>query len=297
VNGRLGGWAVFLVLVTLISAGSAFALNLALGRFVVPDEVPERPTVAVAREEGGKPARSQQLTIDQYLEGIMRRNLFDSTVIATWNPAPAGAPGEGVVKSELHVKLLGTIVAQPDTLSSALIADADTKDLPKAYNLGHLLYDRTVVSIQRDRVGLQKGDGTVEYLTMSDGLLAAVGGDEAAPDGEGVTQSGENKFTVDKDLFDKNINDFESLSKMGRALLHRGPDGEYDGYRLSAIRKGSLPDQLGIKNGDIIQSVNGQPLNSMQGAMEAYNSMKTQQNFCFTVSRRGSPSELCYDVR
>jgi hypothetical protein len=35
----------------------------------------------------------------------------------------------------------------------------------------------------------------------------------------------------------------------------------------------------------------------MQGAMEAYNSMKTQQNFCFTVSRRGSPSELCYDVR
>ena len=45
-NGRLGGWAVFLVLVTLISAGSAFALNLALGRFVVPDEVPERPTVA-----------------------------------------------------------------------------------------------------------------------------------------------------------------------------------------------------------------------------------------------------------
>ncbi len=296
-NGRLGGWAVFLVLTTLISAGSAFAINLAIGRLVAPEEVPERPALAEAAIKGGAAARPRGLSIDQYLEGIMRRNLFDANVIATWNPQPVGGPGEGVVKTELHVKLLGTIVARPETLSSALMVDEDKKDLPKAYSIGHKLYDRIVVSIEKDRVGLQKGDGSIEYVTMNDGIVAAVAGDEAGEGMEGVSQSGDNKYTVSKDLFDKNINDIESLSKMGRALLHRGPDGEYDGYRLSAIRKGTLPDQLGIKNGDIIQSVNGQPLNSMQSAMEAYNTMKSQQNFCFTVSRRGTPVEMCYDVR
>ncbi len=295
-NGRSGGWAVLLVLMTVISAASAFAVNLAVGRLVTPDEVPEAPAVAARRDVARGTPRAVTKTVEQYLEGIMRRNLFDANVIATWNPQPVGGGGEGVVKSELHVKLLGTIVARPETLSSALIVDNDTKDLPKAYSVGHKLYDRMVVSIEKNRVGLQKGDGTIEYLTMGDATLASVVPSDEGGD-EGVAQSGENKFTVAKDLFDKNINDLESLSKMGRALLHRGPDGEYDGYRLSAIRKGSLPDQLGIKNGDIIQSVNGQPLNSMQAAMESYNTMKTQQNFCFTISRRGTPTEMCYDVR
>ena len=66
---------------------------------------------------------------------------------------------------------------------------------------------------------------------------------------------------------------------------------------LSAIRRGTLADQLGIKNGDIIHSVNGESLNSMQAAMNAYNTMKTQSSFCFEISRRGTPTELCYDVR
>ena len=102
--------------------------------------------------------------------------------------------------------------------------------------------------------------------------------------------------TVSKDVFDKYINDLEGISRMGRALLHRGPDGEFDGYRLSAIRRNTLADQLGIKNGDIIHAVNGQSLNSVQSAMNAYNTLRTDSSFCFEISRRGSPTELCYEV-
>jgi type II secretory pathway component PulC len=198
------------------------------------------------------------------------------------------------------VKLIATFVTSPPEYSSALIADDDSPDLPRVYSLGHLLHGREVVSIEWDRVGLEKENGDIEYLTMRDGTLAAVAdaGEGPAEAGDGsVSQTSENRFTISRDAFEKNINDLESLSKMGRALLHRGPDGEYDGYRLSAIRRGTLADQLGIKNGDIIHSVNGESLNSMQSAMNAYNTMKSGSSFCFEVSRRGTPTELCYDIR
>jgi len=41
-----------------------------------------------------------------------------------------------------------------------------------------------------------------------------------------------------------------------RLLPHRAPDETYDGYRVSSIRRGSVFDLFGIRNGDIITHVN-----------------------------------------
>ena len=163
-----------------------------------------------------------------------------------------------------------------------------------------MLHDREIAAIEPRRVKLRAPDGGEDWLVVdAEGMTAAAPSEttgEGEPTAEGITQTGENKYQISRDVFDKNINDLESISRMGRALLHRGADGEFDGYRLSSIRRGSLAEQIGIKNGDVIHSVNGEPLNSVQAAMNAYNTMKGQSQFCLEVSRRGSPTELCYDV-
>jgi hypothetical protein len=88
--------------------------------------------------------------------------------------------------------------------------------------------------------------------------------------------------------------DLEYAGTLGRALLHRGPDGEYDGYRLSAIRKGSMGDRLGVLNGDILHEVDGVPVQSMEDAMTAYARVidPTVKVTTLTVLRRGAPIEL-----
>ncbi|MCB9685858.1 MAG: hypothetical protein H6735_12525 [Alphaproteobacteria bacterium] len=291
---------VTFLMATLLAGGSAWAINLLLGRWISPGELPEDHAAVASARATPRTPRPRALGIDNYLQGIMGRNLFDKEVIATWQPQTATEGGPVIAKSELHVKLVLVFVAVPSSLSSALILDEDSKDYPKAYSIGDKLYDRTVKSIEKEQVALEKPNGEIEYLTLGTAVVARHDEGPAAATDEGdgsVSQTGENRFTVSKDTFEKNINDLESISKMGRALLHRGPDGEYDGYRLSAIRRGTLADQLGIKNGDIIHSVNGESLNSMQAAMNAYNTMKTQSSFCFEISRRGTPTELCYDVR
>lgn len=293
---------IIALLLTVFAAGSAFGLNQAVAWLVrAPGPVEDAPTVA-STARTPTVSRPRLMTVEQYLDGLMGRNLFDKTISEAWarrNPTAAGAGGGGP-RSELKVKLLGTYVATPDTYSSAFIADEEVEGLPLGYSIGDRIHDREVVTIEHERVTLKRPDGTIEILTMGDGeLVTSAGSDPTAEaSGEdGVQQAGDNKFVVSKDTFDKYINDMEGISRMGRALLHRGPDGEYDGYRLSAIRRNTLADQLGIKNGDIIHSVNGEPLNSMQAAMGAYNTMRSQSNFCFEISRRGSPMELCYEVR
>ncbi|MEQ1564737.1 MAG: type II secretion system protein GspC [Myxococcota bacterium] len=287
-----------LSMLTFLAAGSAFAMNLAIGRWVAPDgpapDAPEGEVVATSRPS--TPPSPRALTVEAYLDGIMGRNLFDMEIIGTWNPP---APGLGVATTQLKIKLIGTAVADPAEYSSAMIADETNPAMPTSYGIGDSIQDREIVSIEADRVGLKSPDGTIEYLTMNDGEIvsAASSGGEETPSGEGVSSLGENKFAVSKDLFDKYISDPEGIAGLGRALLHRGPDGEYDGYRLSAIRRNTLADQLGIKNGDIIHAVNGQPLNSVQSAMSAYGTMRSESSFCFEISRRGSPQQLCYEVR
>jgi len=285
---------------TVMSAGAALGVNQVIRRVAMPPEqVGAAPSVASARSTP-TPSRPRARTIEQYLDGIMGRNLFDTAIITAWAARKPGAAGDSMARSELHVKLLGTVVATPEAFSSALITDEEDP-FPKGYSVGDKLYDREVVKIAKQTVRLERRDGQIEILTVDDEITTSPGSAVASTgdgsDEGGVTETGENKFAVSKDLFDKYINDVEGISRMGRALLHRGPDGEFDGYRLSAIRRNTLADQLGIKNGDIIHSVNGENLTSVQAAMGAYNTMKSQSNFCFEITRRGSPMELCYDVR
>ena len=291
---------IVIVVATLLSAGGAYAVNLTIAALVAPSE-PVAPAPAVASSRGATPtvAMPRAMNAEQYLDGIMRRNLFDVGIIATWNPNPKD--DEDIkARSELKVRLLGTVVATPETFSSALIADEENP-YPKGYSIGDKLYDREVIKIEKKRVTLRRPDGEIEVLTIEDTITAAP--TSSAPivasnseDGA-VQETGDGRYQVSKELFDKYINDLEGISRMGRALLHRGPDGEFDGYRLSAIRRNTLADQLGIKNGDIIHTVNGQDLDSVQSAMNAYNTLKTDSNFCFEITRRGSPVELCYDVQ
>ncbi len=294
---------------TLISAGSAYGVNQVVASQLAPegvptddeaaptpDDAPGQPRVAATRTE---PRRSSPvLTAEQYLDGIMQRNLFDVDVIASWNPDP---PGDSVGPQEtpLRVRLLGTVVANDPQYSSALIASED-EPYSKGYSIGDMLADRTIVEIIKGKVKLERADGAFEWLSIDDEegkRVTASTTPNDSDDDSGVQQTGDNRFAVSRDLFDKYINDMESITKLGRALLHRGPDGSFDGYRLAAIRRNTLADQLGIKNGDIIHAVNGEPLTSLQAAMNAYNTMQNESNFCFEITRRRKPVELCYDVR
>jgi len=308
VNRALPAAAVLAL--TLLTAGAAAGLNTALGSWIAPEEGALQKTAMGATPAQAKaptaspPARAPRVQSEsEYIHQILVRNIFDAAFIDTYSPKKPGEEDDGVEElTDLRVTLLGTVVAIPEQFSSALIA-TEGSERPYGYGIGDRIEDAEIVRIEQKLVHLRRGNGQIELLKLSaepeePSTRRTTAATTEAPKGEGgIEQVSETSFVVDRSLLEKHLQDLEGLSRLGRALLHRGPDGEFDGYRLSAIRRGTVVDQLGIKNGDIIHSVNGQPLNSVQGAMNAYQNLMNESSFTFEVTRRGQRMTMEYQVR
>jgi type II secretion system protein C len=251
--------------------------------------------VLAAADAGSPEPASRALSRKAYLDGILGRNIFDHGAIGK------ESEGGGPIDPNLNVRLLGTLVAEPAELSSALIVEEGREGMAMVYSIGDKLLDAKVIAIEPRRVKLERGDGSTHWLTMEDKVEG--GGPEVAaavppPEGEeGITELGENRYAIERSLIDKYLGDMDALSRMARAIPHRGSDGEIDGYRLSGIRRSSPLSQLGIRNGDVIHAVNGSPLTSMPDAMNAYQSLQSQSSFNFDVTRRGQRQTMEYQVR
>lgn len=266
------------------------------------------PPDDLAVDEGEDPADGRRRppagrARGDWVDPIVARNIFDSSKVG--QAAETGETvAEGGRRSDLKVVLLATLVAIPEEYSSALIAEDEKEGATLGYGIGdQLMGEATILRIEQKKVYLKRNDGTVEYISMDDGKTRTEepsrGSKEREPDKEveGVTSTGDNKFVVDRSLVEQALENPEGLARQVRVSPHKGPDGEIDGYRLSGIRRNSLMDKLGIKNGDIVHSVNGKELTSTSAAMEAYSSMSSSSSFSFDITRRNKRQTMDYEIR
>ncbi|MEL6346722.1 MAG: type II secretion system protein GspC [Myxococcota bacterium] len=273
---------------TLINAAAGGAVIAPTGGDDGP-AAPERP-----------PRSPRAKSKNSYVDPIVARSIFDSSKI--------GAVAEEAVvtgderKSNLKVVLLATIVAEPSAYSSALMAE-DKSSPAAGYGIDDdLLGEATIVAIEPKKVIIKRTDGTIEYIAMgedggkSEPVAAKSSSREPDPE-SGVSKVGDNKYVVDQDTFDRLLENPEQLYTQVRVVPHKNKDGEIDGYRLSGIRRKSFFYQLGVKNGDIVHSVNGKPLTSMSAAMDAYNSLTSSREFSFDLTRRNKQQTFDYEVR
>lgn len=287
-------WRSFAI-VGVVAGVLAGAVNLAVAWGLAVPEGAESTEPVLASEAvvpvAPAPVKAPKLGETVYVSGILGRNLFDPNAIGK---GEEGEEGEGGIPA-LAIKLKGTIVVEPAVYSAAFIEE-EGKPTIWAYGIGQSVQGAEIVAIERDRILVRRG-GTEEWIEVG-GKTAEADRPAAGEGGEGgVTADSETSFSIDRKTLDEKLADLASLQKEARALLHRGPDGEYDGYRLSAIRRGSMLDSLGVKNGDIIHTVNGLPLTSVDGAMKALEQLRSDSSFKIEVTRRGQPVSLDYAVK
>jgi len=296
---------VALATATVLGLFPALVVSAALGRvFRLPADAALLDIAPLA--PGEQPAEPQRVRPEpppprvdpatqklSFVTPIVKRSLFDSSKVD--QGLDPNASTEDCRKTDLNLVLFATIVAEPETFSSALIGEEKSENYPTGYGIGDEVQGKQVYKIEQKKVVFNVG-GSLECLTVAGEDVARVVHKDDG-EGGGVSPDGDNTFSVDQSFLDELLSNPEALATQIRAVPHKGPDGNVDGYRLSGIRKGSPFEQIGVKNGDIIHSVNGKDLTSMGNAMDAYSSLGSEKSFSFEVTRRNQRQTMTYNVR
>jgi PDZ domain len=110
-----------------------------------------------------------------------------------------------------------------------------------------------------------------------------------------VRCASETRCTVDRVLFDTLARDPTMLVKQAR-IVPSQLDGVVQGYKLYGIRRGSLPKALGLKNGDLVRSINGKALGSLDEVMKLLTKLRSETTFTLGIERKGTPLTLTVEV-
>jgi hypothetical protein len=87
-----------------------------------------------------------------------------------------------------------------------------------------------------------------------------------------------------------------ALAKGGR-IVPAMKDGKPLGFKLYAIRPGSVYARLGFSNGDTLQRVNGFELTTADKALEVYTKVREAKLLTIELDRRGTPVTLTFVIK
>jgi type II secretory pathway component PulC len=94
----------------------------------------------------------------------------------------------------------------------------------------------------------------------------------------------------------ENLENLPVLMSQARAEIYFR-EGKAEGFQLSQIQKNSILNSVGFKEGDVIQSVNGQGVRSLQDALALYQKFIESDSFTIGILRGNKPQTLHVKIK
>ena len=82
--------------------------------------------------------------------------------------------------------------------------------------------------------------------------------------------------------------------KLGHVSWHKGDNGARDGFRVRRINCDLR--EAGIRNGDVVNTVNGQTVQSIPEAIVLWFKVRRRDRVVLEITRRGRPLTISYDL-
>ncbi len=271
----------------------------------------------LSRPTGSKPP-AIELERSKDVEFILRRNIFCSTcapiILTPDHPVDDGPIDTAPQRSSLNLQLLATMV-NPDPRdtekewSMAVIRDGGNERKGVGiFRRGDALPQggAIVAQVVEGRVYMVVGK-RIEYLEEGNSppppppvvaVAEPTPGDATGLEKDidkGVRCSG-SSCEVDKSLIDKFLANTTALATSAR-FVPSIKDGKPNGFKLYAIRPGSVFAKIGMQNADLIKAINGLDMTTPDKAFEAYTKLKSASHLTVQLERRGENITLDYQIR
>jgi general secretion pathway protein C len=300
---RYLGWLVntaLFVLCCSLVADTANAIIAAL--------LSQTPSAAV---ESVPVARTQNRSWEER-QRIVDRNLFHSSEITSGIAAPV-PEDEELDETELPLKLWGTIASDDAALAWASIEELSSRTI-SAFSVGDQIQRATVVGIERRRVVLLE-NGNRRALSLDDDAQSPSGRAPKAASStarsrerpsrrttsttakksmrEQARRLSENLTTGRELGANDNMNNPAALYSQARILPKVNSSGRVEGLEISAIQPGSIFEQVGIQDGEVITRIDGVPISDIGKSAQIMSALTDQGEVSVTLeSENGPPRTL-----
>jgi len=234
---------------------------------------------------------------------IVNNNIFNPGV----RPAAAspdeekvsGPANEKLPVTKLNLLLKGTAVRIPDNESLAVIYNRTTRK-QGLYRVGAAIEDAVIESIQPDRVILKRGQRKETlFLSRERVQEKASVPSRVLPtrtSGSPVHQTAADNYVLDREQVTDMISNINQFMTQLRVRPHF-VQGKPAGYLVTDIKKGSLIEQIGLKNGDVLKSVNGTPITKPDQAFAAYQQLLDESQITLELQRGRRSQVITYELK
>jgi general secretion pathway protein C len=230
---------------------------------------------------------------------ITARDLFRTADSGMGRDVPKPVDLAALQQTKLDLKLWGTLVLDQGRGSYAVIEDkkAGGQDL---YRVGDQIQTALVKMILRERVVLEV-DGKDEILQIEQlddtagsarKPAAVAAAARPAPEPEPVARD----VSLERQAVEEAMGDVAELMKQVR-IRPFFLGGQPAGLSLAGVAPGSIFAQMGIRNGDVLQAVDGQPIQSVDDIVNLYQSLKSAEDIAIQVRRGGRIEDIRYKIQ
>jgi len=241
---------------------------------------------------------------------LLERNPFDSTWVA---PGRAGESALPTLRRCTALRVAIVTQSSDPTWSLATLADAQSGG-SRMVRAGDVVWEREVVFVghdpwldhaavwMRERGRLCRVPMALARSAGPRGDVPARGND--APSGapfalpehvqRRIRLLRDGLVEVHHEAFDEIVQRFARY--VGPLKVRRAAAGG-PGARLDGIAPGSLLDALGLRNGDVVRSVNGLDVSTAEAALPAYARLRAARHFVLALERGGRPTTIDVVVR
>jgi len=232
------------------------------------------------------------------LADLINVPLFGKIQKQTQAARPVPSP-KAIVISPLSIKLLGTVVATDH--AAAIIAPARGGE-QRVYFIGDSIQPGVILkTVETEAIVVERG-GKLEriYLEQSKKLTSSPLSPAPTPNKNALDRSHLLPQTTQKSMnrkqLQQQLQNFPALLSQARVTLHM-VNGKPNGFTISEIAPGSLYQQAGLQNGDIILSVNGKRITGAKQAMSMYQTLQRAAAIDLELMRAGRIQQIHYVIR
>lgn len=272
--------AVNLVVVVLVAAGLATRTWHALVPAPSPAPTFTAPTLSAAPFN---------------LQTAMGAELFGAAPVQAGNV-------QDIPVSSLNLVLTG-VIAGAKNQGFALIRVDGQPEAPFAVG-DEIVAGAVLDQVYPDRVIIRRGgameslmlEGPASLPTVTQPAAVALPSSPSrragAPSLGAIRQDARDAYTLPRSLLNEELRNPQQL--LSQSLMVPNAGG---GFLVREIQPGSVYEKLGLRVGDVIRSANGQPVNTLQDAVKAYQMAANNNNIRLEILRAGKPETLQYTLQ